>query len=656
LQPLAPVGGIAISDHVRGQLPEDLRSRFRSQGPQSLKNIQTPIELFTIEAGDLAEVSVEIPAAAAAAPARPRHRRLALAIAAGVLLLAAAIAGWQLSHKRGGAAVLDKSVAVLPFTNMSEDKGNTYFADGMQDEILTALSRIKALKVISRTSVERYRGQVHDLRAIAAALGVATVIEGGVQRAGNRVRINIQLIDANTDAHLWAESYDRDVSDLFAVQSEVARSVAQALQASLLPAEVRTLDTVPTKNTRAYDLFLQATNLSALNGGIPATAQLARAIALHEEALKEDPGFALAAAALSRVHMVLYWYAPDRTQTRLTAAKSSAERALALQPELGEGHLALAGYHYWGHRDYAAALKELELASRALPNNVEVVGMTAYIARRQGRLDAALAGLTRATILDPQNASWWSALGETYSMLRRYAEGDVSYGRAVAVAAQPGNNRIERGLLTGMWKGDLSVLQSAFAGMLPDSEDFRDNRFYFYLLQMWSRDYSAAVKALTDTPGDWLADQSNVPMPTVLFAAKAYRLQGDAARARKNYAEAQRLLEAALKERPDDPDLHVGLGFVYAGLGQRERAVAEGERAVALVPVSKDAVYGLTYLEHLAEIAVAAGEHDKALELLRQLLVMPNAGLQMSPGLLKLEPAWDPLRKDPRFQALLETG
>lgn len=656
--PFSPEGGVAFSETVQQQVRNRIQVQAKSIGSPSLKNIAHPVEIFTLDAQSLLAIqSTAIPKAEAVAP----HSKTILYPIAG-LIGCAMIAG-ALLWTRHSATTLDAaptipkhSIAVLPFANLSEDPKNAYFADGMQDEILTALAKIHALKVISRTSTEQYRGKAPDLPAIAKALSVATVLEGSVQRIGNRVRINMQLIDVRTDAHLWAETYDRDLTDLFGVQSEVTRAITKALQASLLPAERNALTPLPTQNPRAYDLYLQAGAFArrAHDQNSLVSTQIPQAIALYDQALAEDPGFAMASAALSRAHMEMYWHALDRSAVRLAAAKSAAERALALQPELSEGHLALAYYHYWGQRDYAVAMEQLEMARQALPNSADVVGTMAFIARRQGRFEEALRGLKQALVIDPQNTKFWDAMGEAYEVLRRYPDADTAYGRAVAVALVSTDQKVSRAQMVTVWKGDLAPLRAALGALALDSEDFHANAIAFYFMQLSSRDYAAALKTLASSPGIRLRDwwSANVILPNALLRARIYKVQGEISLARKAYEETARALEAELKQQPDDADLHVGLGLSYAGLGRHDDAVREGQRAVALLPVSKDAFSAPGYLKYLAEIYTEVGDHEHALEVLSQLLAMP-AGHVMSPALLKLDPAWDPLRDDARFKALL---
>jgi serine/threonine-protein kinase len=304
------------------------------------------------------------------------------------------------------AAAPAKSIAVLPFENLSEDKANAYFATGMQDEILTRLASIHDLKVISRTSTLKYQSHPEDLRTVGAQLGVASVLEGSVQRAGDQVHINLQLIDASDDSHLWAQSYDREIKDIFAVERDIAQSVADALKAQLMPAEATRVAATPTQNPAAYDFYLRgmAHFNKAYDQDVLTAAEVPQAIALFEQALAADPKFALADAQLAYAHMFMYFNAADRTETRLAAAKTAVDRSLASQPDLGEAHFALAVYHYWGRREYGPALEQLRLARETLPNSADVVTIIAAVARRQNRWDEAITGFRQATLLDPRSS------------------------------------------------------------------------------------------------------------------------------------------------------------------------------------------------------------------------------------------------------------
>jgi len=572
-----------------------------------------------------------------------------------VLLLANTFVLHQDENAAGTSQPPGKSIAVLPFENLSEDKANAYFATGIQDEILTRLAGINDLKVISRTSTEQYASHPPNLKIVAEQLGVATVLEGSVQKAGGKVRINLQLIDAHSDSHLWAQNYDRDLNDVFAVQSDVAGKVADALRAQLLPVESTRIASVPTQNQEAYDLYLRASTIAnrAYDQVALTPRELPQAIELYQQALAKDAAFALAAAKLAQAHMLMYWFAPDRSEARLAAAKAAAEQALALQPDLGEGHLALGLYWYWGHRDYAQALQQLQLARKVLPNSANVEANVAYIARRQGRWDEAIAGMQHAAVLDPRGTVIFQDIGLTYSRLRRYAEADQAFARAAAVTMSPADELVTAALMNSVpWKGDLAQLRTALTALISDSDDFKANALNFFLLDWWSRDYAAAIKtAEADTAASW-ADLNNVALPRRLYLAWAYTAAGESAKAGSLYTELREQIQTTLLQRPDDADLHLALGFADAGLGLSDEAVGEARKATSLMPVSRDALSGPAYLAWLAKLYVQVCKNDQALDLIRQLLAMP-AGTVISPALLKLDPVWDPLRKDPRFQNVL---
>ena len=552
----------------------------------------------------------------------------------------------------------NKSIAVLPFENLSEDKANAYFASGMQDEILTRLAGIHDLKVISRTSTEQYASRPPNLKIVAEQLGVATVLEGSVQKADGKVRINLQLIDARTDSHLWAQNYDRDLKDVFAVQSDVAEKVAEALKAQLLPAESARIASVPTQNQEAHDLFLRGNehfNRAYDQTSLTAT-EMPQAIDLYQQALAEDPHFALASAALAIAHMAIYWFVPDRSDTRLAAAKAAADQSLALQPDLGEGHLALGYYWYWGHRDYAQAQQQLDVARKPLPNNAMVALISAAIERRQDRWDEAIAGYQRAIVLDPHSSYALDQLAQTYMFLRRYAQADSVYVRAVAVTHDPTDELITQGRNLALWKGDLAPLRAAVASLKPGSADYVGNNETIFNLYWWSRDLAAAIRMTeTDRQEIW-GDRSNVALPRRLYLAWASQATGDIVKARSIYSQLRVRMQAAIQKHPDDPNLHLTVGFAAAGIGLKDEAILEGRKATTLMPFGRDAVTAPGYLGWLAQLYVRVGENGQAIDVLRQVLAMHSSGIAVSPALLKLDPIWDPLRKDPRFLKLIADG
>jgi TolB-like protein len=549
-----------------------------------------------------------------------------------------------------------KSIAVLPFENFSDDKANAYFAGGMRDEILTRLAGIHDLKVISRTSTEHYASHPDDLKTVGQQLGVAAVLEGSVQRSGDAVHINLQLIDTRSDGHLWAESYDRELKDIFAVERDIAEKVAEALKAKLLPEEKVLVGGVATQDTIAHDLYLRGLVYfnRALDQFALTSTEIPQAIALFEQARTKDPGFALADAQLATAHMSMYWFAPDRTATRLAAAKSAAEQALARQPDLAEAHYALALYHYWGFRDYAQATQHLDIARKAQPNNAEFEVIAASIARRQGQWERAIAGYERGAQLDPRASISSFLLGEIYLQLRRYDESERAQARSAEIAADPGAALVRRAETLLYWKGDLVTLRSALSALTPGSDAYAGYVSWFYRLEWWSRDYAAAVRVAESNTADNWTEAGNLVLPRKLCLAQAYAAAGDSGKAKALYAQLREQMQAELQSAPQSPDLHIALGLADAGLGLKEEAIAEGRKSVALMPTDLDAFTGPVYLGKFAEISATVGAIDEAIGALQQLFAMP-AGHVVSPALLKLDPAWDPLREDARFKELLAT-
>ncbi|HSE13694.1 MAG TPA: hypothetical protein VLB69_13770 [Rudaea sp.] len=555
------------------------------------------------------------------------------------------------------AAAPAKSIAVLPFENLSKDEDNAYFASGMRDEILTRLAAVRDLKVISRTSTEQYASHPPNLKVVATQLGVASVLEGSVQKAGDAVHINVQLIDARTDNHLWAQSYDRDLKDIFGVERAVAENVAEALKAQLLPAETARISAIPTQDPQAYDLYLRAGYHAKLGMEQDARvrSETPQAIALYEQALERDPNFALASSALAQGHMFMYWLGGDRNPAHVAAARAAAERALALQPDLGEGHLAMALYYYWGHRDYALALQELAVARRTLPNSADVELYFAAVARRQGHWDDAIAGFQHAVALDPRSSRYSDQLGQTYQQLRRYADADRAYAKAVMLAQDPVDERIRYALNDVAWKGDLAPLRAALGTPAPADESRPGNAIHLYRLGWWSRDYRAAARVAESSNIDQWDNLSNVVLPARLYLAWAYESLGAGPKARILYADLKDQAEAARPEQMDDENLHLTLAFADAGLGLKQEAVREGQKVASLVPVGKDAFSAPSYLVFLAQLHLRLGDSKIALDLLERLFKIPSGNV-ISPALLKLDPVWDPIRNDPRFAQLLTLG
>ena len=574
-----------------------------------------------------------------------RRRNLALLIATGVIVSAAA--GFFLLP-RASAHKIDKSIAVLPFQNLSDEKENAYFADGMQDDILTNLSKIGDLKVISRTSVMSYRGNMtRNAREIGKALGVATLLEGSVRRIGNRVRVNVQLIDANNDEHIWAQDYDRDLTDVFAIQTDLAQKIAAALQAKLSPNEKARLDHRPTKNPDAYLLFVQAHDYASRREMFHDTSL--KAEPLFEEAIKLDPNFALAFAGLSMVESWAY-HSFDPTPGRREKSRLNAEQALRLQPDLPEGHLALGFSYYYGDRNYERALTEFDIARRGLPNESQAYLAIGAIQRRQGKWTESTANLEKAATLDPKNTHILTNLCYSYIAQRDFETANKIVDRLLSVAPQSFQARGLKGFVALQWKGDLSLAEKVFSSMPPETDSGLMTLARIWILRI-QRNFPEALHALQQFHGETLPNTSTAPSPKAFLEGELYRLQGDEAKARTAFEQARVVSDKLLRAAPADAARHGQHGLILAALGQKQEAIAEGKRAVELLPESEDAFDGPQITAALAQIYAWTGEFDEALRLLDHLLVVPNG---LTAPILKVDPAWDPLRKDPRFQALID--
>jgi TolB-like protein/Tfp pilus assembly protein PilF len=537
----------------------------------------------------------------------------------------------------------ERSIAVLPFENLGRDPDNAYFAGGVQDEILTDLARIADLKVISRTSTMQYKSEVaRNLREIGRQLGVAHVVEGSVQRAGNSVRVRAQLIDARTDRHLWAQTYDRDVADMFAIQSELAQKIANELRVKLSPSEKAQIERRPTENSEAYLAFVQGHEIFYRPDKFRSDTEKAKQ--LFEKATKLDPNFADAFAALALVHDWTY-HAFDPTPARKEKARAAAVEALRLQPNLPEAHLALGFYHYYCERDYQAALDELGIAKQSLPNSADVYLAIGAIERRQGKWKEATANLEKAASLSPKYAWVLWNLADTYAYTRNFETADRIFDRAIEAAPQSFLPRLDKAVYAIAWKGDLSVLEKELMQVPPGVDPdglVTAERMRLFLLQ---RKFSEALAILQQFP------QSYNEKPREMFEGLVYTFLNEKEKARSAFKRARSIVEGAVREGPDDASRHATLGLIFAGLGEKEQAIAEGRRAVELLPESQDAVEGPQVTIELAQIYAWTGQSDQALQLLERSLRTPNG---ITVPLLRLDPLWDPLRNDRRFQKLCE--
>ena len=579
---------------------------------------------------------------------RGSHRRRNFIMLIGIGLIISAGAGLFLLP-RASARKLEKSIAVLPFQNLSDEKENAYFADGIQDDILTNLSKIGDLKVISRTSVMSYRGDgARNAREIGKALGVATLLEGSVRRAGNRVRVSVQLINADNDEHIWAEDYDRDLTDVFAIQTDLAQKIASSLQAKLSPDEKERLDRRPTQNSDAYLLYIQAHDYA--NKMDSTQAGSLKAVPLFEQAIKLDPNFALAFAELSIVESWLY-HSADPRPLRRDQARLNANEALRLQPDLPEGHLALGFSYYYGDRNYDRALKEMEIAKRGLPNEAQAYMAIGAIQRRQGKWTESTANLEKAAALDPKNVTILDNLALNYIALRNFGAADKTLDRAIAAAPQAFGPVAFKAYVAVLSKGDVTLAEKQLSSIAADSDPNGMVAFAQWWLLMLQRNFPEALAVSEKFPGETLMIETTAPVPKALLKGIIHSLQGDKPKAQVELEQARIISDNLLREAPEDAARHAQHGLILAALGQKQEAIAQGKRAVELLPESQDAFDGPKITASLAQIYALTGESDEAFRLLDHLLQVPNG---LTVPTLKLDPAWDPLRKDPRFQALID--
>jgi TolB-like protein/class 3 adenylate cyclase/Tfp pilus assembly protein PilF len=553
-------------------------------------------------------------------------------------------AGWP-------AAIPEKSIAVLPFENLSDEKENAYFADGVQDEILTGLARVADLKVISRTSVMQYKsGVARNLREVAKALGVAHLLAGSVQRAGDRVRVSAQLIDARTDTQLWAERYDRNLTDVFAIESELAGKIIAQLQAKISLSEKVAIEERPTADIAAYDLYAHAKTLIGNVLLTEASKDLFEAVRLLDEALKRDPSFFLAYYQLAHAHDLIYQRGLDHAPARLALADAAIQALRRLRPDAGETHLALAKHFYWGHLDYDRAREELTAAQQALPNNASAFEIAAYIDRRQGRWEDSIRNFDHAANLDPRNATILQQFSLTYENLRRYADVAATLDRALVIAPHDVFLRIVRAAVPLDWRADPKPLYATIETILAENPNAASILAgYWHILALCERDSAAAERALAAMSPDGCQDGA-IPFPNSWCEGLVARLRGDEAAARVAFTKARKEVEKTVRAQPDYAEGLCALGVIDAALGNKEDAIREGRSAVKLMPVSKNAIEGPLFIKYLALIYAWTGEKDRALKRLDQAAKLPGF---LSYGQLRLHPYWDPLRGDPRFEKIV---
>ena len=544
-----------------------------------------------------------------------------------------------------------KSIAVLPFENLSSDKENAFFAQGIQDEIITTLSKISGLRVISRTSTARYKSAPENLPEIARELRVANILEGSVQKSGTRAHINVQLIQADSDAHLWAQSYDRELTDIFAVEAEVAKRIADSLSATLSPQEKARVEAKPTDNADAYVLYLRARNYQTRPDNLLQDFQTAAR--LYEQAIALDPNFALAHARLSATTSIIYHFFQP-TEERKQKAHAEATESLRLQPNLGEGHLALGLYFYYAEANYDAALREFDLAARALPNDGDVGLYIAAVQRRRGRWADAIAAYRHAETIDPRNSVMLYDASQTYFGLRDWRIAAERLDRVLALFPDSFNVKIQRGYIEFLWKGSTAPIKTALESLPANLDPDGVVTFGRWDVALMDRDPTAAAKVLASSRLETITSQTGVPLPKSYLQACIDLVREDAAHAQAGFEAARPAVETMVANSPQDATRRAQLGLLYAFIGRKEDAVREGRRAVELKPISKDVIEGAVVQVFLALIYARTGQPDEAIPRIERLLTTPFAVDYCDDSItlsdLRTRWEWDPLRKDPRFQ------
>jgi TolB-like protein/tRNA A-37 threonylcarbamoyl transferase component Bud32 len=543
-------------------------------------------------------------------------------------------------------------IAVLPFESLSSDKENVFFADGVYDGVSTKLAKLANLKVISHNSVAKYRG-ARNTQDIGRALNVAYVLEGSVRREAGRIHLNAQLIDTRTDAHVWAQEYDRDLSDVFTLQTEIAQKIADQLGAETSSTEKAAIQQPPTTDIVAYDLYLRGKDLvNGISFSSRAKEDLIQAVQLLDQAVARDPFFFDAYCQLAGAHDRMYFLGFDHTEARLKLSETAIQTVRRLRPDSGETHLVLAQHLYWAYRDYGQAKAELAVARRDLPNESRIPLLTGYIERRQGHWEKSLEEMQKALELDPRDFSILQQISITHEGLRRYKEMAATLDHALTIAPKDIPTRVRRAWVDLEWRADPKPLHEAIETILAENPNaapyVAEKRL---ALALRERDPAAAKRAVDAMPADGgECYDDNIPFPNSWCEGLAARLSGNESAARAAFTKAREQLEQTVRDQPNYAAALCALGVVDAALGKKEDAIREGQRAVELLPVSKSAAEGALLMKNLAVIYAWTGEKDRAIEQLAETAKLFD---DLSYGHLRLNPLWDPLRGDPRFEAIV---
>jgi TolB-like protein/class 3 adenylate cyclase/Tfp pilus assembly protein PilF len=655
-------GHILLSKHVAEDLEQyrQWQPHLHDLGECEVKHgVQmSAINFYTDEMGN-PEVPEKFKAArAAAAKGRPEFAIPKWALIGAAILILIAVGSflfWQRSKTSATtSAIPDKSIAVLPFANLSEDKANAYFADGIQDEILTRLSKIADLKVISRTSTQHYKSAPENLSEIAKQLGVAHILEGSVQKSGDAVRVNVQLIKAANDSHLWADTFDRKLTDIFSVESEVAKAIADQLRAHLTGREQQVIAAKPTDNTEAYDAYLRGLAYTLKASTTPANALGAQKYL--KEAVRLDPKFALGWALLSYIDARGYLtLALQPTVALREEARQAAETALTLQPNLGEAVLAKGYYHYACLKDYDTAVRYFEQALQFLPNSSQIPQSLAYVTRRRGQWDRSESFFSEAERLDPRNVNLLTQHALSYISLRRFPEALRKLDQVLDITPDDLDTLAQKAVIAQA-EGDLPRASAILAPLHPaaDLAQALETQVYQAILERRPAQIIPRLKEILANPDPALGYFNG---ELRFWLGWAQEVAGDHAAAQETWRQARTELESFLKEQPENFQLIGDLAMTNRGLGDKAAAFKLIERAMAVIPVEKDALSGPGPIEILARVAAQVGEPDRAIAALQKLLSIPYAGplaenLPLTPALLRLDPMFDALRNDPRFQKL----
>jgi TolB-like protein len=650
-------GHILLSQHVADDLMQyrQWTPRLRDLGECEVKHgVRIGIaNLYDDEVGN-----AQLPKKLQAVKRHRTHVRWA-EVSIALLVLAAIVAAFVFLLRRptrSAMAIAEKSIAVLPFENRSEDKANAYFADGIQDEILTRLSKIADLKVISRTSTQHYTSAPENLPEIAKQLGVAHILEGSVQKSGDAVRVNVQLIEAASDSHLWAETFDRKLTDIFSVESEVAKAIADQLRAKLTGPEEQVIAARPTDNPEAHDAYLRGLAYNLKTANSPANSIGAQKYL--KEAVRLDPKFALAWALLSFVEGRGYLTQTLQPTVALREeARQAAETALTLQPNLGEAVLAKGYYHYFCLRDYDTAVRYFEQARQFLPNSSRIPESLAYVARRQGQWDRSESYFNEAERLDPRNVNLLTQRAQSYNGLRRFPEALRKLDQVLDIIPDDQGTLILKAAIV-QGEGDLPLASAILAPLHPNADDTADleTQVYQTILERRPAQIIPRLKEVLAKPNPELG---YINGELRFWLGWAQEVSGDHAAAQETWRQARNELESFLKEQPENYLIIADLALTNVGLDDKVAALALAERAIAANPIEKDVLTGPRMLEIFARVAARMGEPDRAIAALQKLLSIPYEGplasnVPLTPALLRLDPMFDPLRNDPRFQKLCE--